>query len=58
MSKWSLTASIAFACIFWGTAVLTHRHHLGALTPELGTFLLAYGIGLMVILVIMPRRPR
>jgi len=48
--------SIAFLCTFWGTAVLTHQHHLSALVPTLGYFLLIYGIGLTIMSVLFGRR--
>ncbi len=48
MSKFSWTRAVAFACIFWGVAVLTHQHHLSDLIPALGGYLLAFGVGLMV----------
>lgn len=48
MSKFFWTLSIAFVCIFWGIAVLFNQHHLSNLIPTLGSYLLAYGVGLLV----------
>lgn len=50
MSKIHWTVSIACACIFWGTAILFAQHHLSTLIPALGAYLLAYGVGLLVVL--------
>jgi len=56
MGKTYWTASVAIACIFWGVAVLFNQHHLSTLIPVLGTYLLTYGIGLLVVLWLHGRR--
>jgi len=56
MHKTGLTLSIAVVCTAWGVAVLTHQHHLSALIPTLGYFLLMYGIGLTILAVLFGRR--
>jgi hypothetical protein len=46
-SYWTLT--IAFACVFWGIAILICQHHMGSLILVLAGYLLAYGIGLVFV---------
>ncbi len=49
MSKSFWTVCISVTCVFWGTAILVHQHHLSVLIPTLGGYLLAFGIGLLVV---------
>lgn len=52
----SWTWRIAFACIFWGTAILVEQHHLSDLIPLFGGWLLA--VGAVVIAAFFLRRAK
>lgn len=51
MGKFSWSWAIAFACVFWGIAILFNQHHLSNLIPTLGAYLLCFGLGTMLRLV-------
>jgi hypothetical protein len=57
-SKFSWPFVLAFACIFWGIAILLNQHHLSVLVPVLGAYLLTFGVAVAAIDLFSSQRKR